>query len=183
MRSHELGRALCTALLISGCSSTTGAGSATLRPANAVSSTDVSGASVGAERGQAPVDVHWQADGDSVTEGTLTLNVPGRGTFEGPYLQKTSESVAVAQNPYLDPLEYPRWQDHAALDPSWQSGYETRPRVEYSGWMDADLRSESGDTMHCRFRLTEPHLGPAGGGQGSCDLPSGETIENVVLER
>jgi hypothetical protein len=143
----------------------------------------VSAASVGAERGQAPVEVSWHADGDSVTHGTLTMDVPGRGTFEGRYLQKTSESVAVAQNPYLDPLEYPRWQDRAALDPSWQSSYETRPRVEYSGWLDADLRSEAGDTMHCRFRLTEPHLGPAGGGQGSCDLPSGETIEDVVLER
>jgi hypothetical protein len=183
MRSHELGSALAAVLLLCGCTATTGTGQGALSSPSGVSSADESWASVGAERGQAPVEVRWRADGDSVTEGALTLVVPGRGTFEGRYLQASNESAAVARNPYLDPLEYPNWQAHAAKDPSWEPGYETRPTVEYSGWMDADLRSEAGDTMHCRFRLTEPHLGPAGGGTGACDLPSGETIENIVLAR
>ncbi len=179
MRSHEVG-SVCLVLLVLGCTATTGAGQGVSSSPSSVSSVS---SSVGAERGQAPVDVRWKADGDSVTEGTLAVTVPGRGTFEGRYLQPSKESVAAAQNPYLDPLEYPNWQAHAADDPGWEPNYEMRPRVEYSGWMDADLRAPSGDTMHCRFRLTEPHLGPAGGGQGSCDMPSGETIENVVLER
>ena len=49
----------------------------------------------------------------------------------------------------------------------------------YSGRVMANLTAADGQRMRCRFELTRPADGMAGGGQGQCQLQSGRSVDAV----
>jgi hypothetical protein len=48
--------------------------------------------------------------------------------------------------------------------------------AHYTGHVVANLSGPDGQRMRCQFRLLRSGQGMKGGGQGQCQLPSGETI-------
>jgi hypothetical protein len=50
----------------------------------------------------------------------------------------------------------------------------------YSGKVVATLFGDQGDSMRCRFQLTDPQAGLSGGGVGQCQVSNGWEI-NVQL--
>ena len=136
-----------------------------------------SAATVGGVRGEAPVRFSWHSQGASVTEGDISAAVPGRGQFQGRYMQVTSETEESEVEPYFAYDWYDGWDEWDGWGPGGE-GFVTT----YSGKVVAVLRSEQGERMRCRFDLAEPDRGPAGGGMGECQLSDGAKIEDVVLE-
>jgi hypothetical protein len=47
----------------------------------------------------------------------------------------------------------------------------------YSGRVVATLFGDKGNTMRCRFQLTNPEAGLSSGGVGECQVSSGGTID------
>jgi hypothetical protein len=54
---------------------------------------------------------------------------------------------------------------------------------EYSGRVLANLHSDTGNHMRCRFRLISPSRGMAGGGEGRCQLSETGTEINAEFPR
>jgi hypothetical protein len=67
--------------------------------------------------------------------------------------------------------------------PIWhQEGlYDVSPELQYvphyTGRVVADLSRSDGAQIRCRFRLTSPVDGMAGGASGECRLPDGLSID------
>jgi len=166
--SHVVVAALAACSLQIACS-TQGGGTGELQPASAVSATPAE-----------PVSFSWHSDGDSVTKGTLSATVPGRGLFTGKYMQITSQADAAGTGAYFGDAWNPGWYAWDGWgDPAAVDTFVTN----YSGKVISVLRSDTGESMRCRFRLAEPAEGPAGGGMGECELSSGDKINNVVLTK
>ncbi|NLE89121.1 MAG: hypothetical protein GX607_22280 [Myxococcales bacterium] len=136
-----------------------------------------SGGTVGGARGEAPVRFSWHSQGASVTRGDISATVPGRGPFQGTYMQVTSDIEESDVEPYFADDWYDGWDEWDGWGPGGDAFVTT-----YSGKVIAVLRSEQGERMRCRFDLAEPDRGPAGGGMGECQLSDGAKIEDVVLE-
>jgi hypothetical protein len=145
--------------------SSQGSGSGELKPASGVAPAE-------------SIRFSWHSDGDSVTKGTMTTTVPGKGRFTGKYMQITSQSDVAGAGPYFYDTWHPGWDGWDGWgDPEGVDAFVTN----YSGKVISVLRSDAGESMRCRFRLAEPASGPAGGGTGECELSDGDKINNVVL--
>jgi hypothetical protein len=131
-------------------------------------------------RGNLGATFTWSETGG--TRGTMVAQLSNGQVFQGPFFQITSESIAD-----YDPLWNgwgPGW--------GWGGGWGGRhwgwgwggwgpwgPTMEtithYSGQVLANLQGPGG-FMRCDFRLMRPSSGMAGGGAGSCQLPTGTII-------
>ncbi|HEY8945420.1 MAG TPA: hypothetical protein VIM73_14215, partial [Polyangiaceae bacterium] len=161
-RSHVFVATLAACSFHFACS-TQGSGTGELKPASGVAAAE-------------PIRFSWHSEGGSVTRGTLTTDVPGKGTFTGKYMQITSQSDAVGAGSYFDEDWHPGWYGWDG----WGDSDEVDTFVtNYSGKVISVLRSGTGESMRCRFRLAEPASGPAGGGVGECELSDGDKIDNV----
>jgi hypothetical protein len=117
-----------------------------------------------------PVAFTWEST-DSV-RGNITATLGSGRTFKGHYFQITRETRVDD----LDPLwlgwgrPYRRGWGYWGPDPG--------PRFvkEYSGRVLANLHTDDGNHMRCRFRLARPSSGMAGGGQGRCEIADGGEI-------
>ena len=158
--------ALATCTGLASCSSQ-GAGVGELKTASGV-----------AEQRVSPVRFSWHSEGPSVTKGTKSATVPGRGYFQGKYLQIASRTDVIDATPYFQGAWYPGW---GTWD-GWGGTYADDFVINYSGKVIAVLRSDRGESLRCRFRLAEPTSGPAGGGIGECEFSNGDKVDNVVLE-
>lgn len=129
------------------------------------------GTGVGSTRsGDVHASFSWKSSDDRT--GTLDASISDGKSYSGPYFQVTGES----QIETLAPL-WSGWNNrwHGWMD--W--GPEPTPAfiVHYTGRVVANLEDAAGDHMRCHFRLVRPAEGMAGGGQGACQLPSGQTID------
>lgn len=147
--------------------STQGAGVGELKTASGV-----------AERTGGPVRFSWHSDGSSVTRGTMTASVPGRGEFQGKYMQITSRSDMIDTRSYFQGLWYPGW----GVWDGWGATPGDQFIINYTGKVVTVLRSAQGESLRCRFHLAEPAEGPAGGGVGECEFSNGDRVSNVVLD-
>jgi len=114
----------------------------------------------------------WLATG--ARSGMMTAMLSTGETYNGTSFQITSDTRVDG----LGPLRvgwgrpWPGW-------PYWGIA-DSGPQfiTHYSGRMLANLdEGPNGAHMRCSFRLIRPAAGIAGGGQGQCQLPSGEAID------
>lgn len=114
-------------------------------------------------------DFSWHAEG--WMRGTMTATLPNGDVYEGPYFQADHHTK-------LDRLT-PLWQgwegrSHWRGWDGWGLGLSTT--MIYTPRALANLVKSNGERMRCRFTLTDPAAGMAGGGFGRCQFSSGRII-------
>jgi len=140
--------------------------------------TQSAGTGSGNVRGsQKPVAFTWQSE-DSVS-GDITATFGSGRVFKGTYFQITHDTRVDR----LDPL-WDGWGGHRRGN--WRY-WEPDPGPEfvktYSGRVVANLQSEDGEYMRCRFNLISPQRGMAGGGEGRCQLSESSREINADFPR
>jgi hypothetical protein len=113
----------------------------------------------------------WKGTDNS---GNMTATLNDGQSYTGTYLQITKETRVDDLGPLTLGWGRP-WREW----PAW--GVDPGPQfiTQYSGRVVANLAGPSGTHMRCRFQLAEPASGMAGGGQGQCQLPNGQTIDTT----
>lgn len=111
----------------------------------------------------------WHSN-DNV-HGTMKAVLINGDAYEGPYFQITRETEINS----LTPLWFgwngrSRWHGWDGWGPGISTATTYTPRVL------ANLARASGERMRCRFTLSRPAEGMAGGGLGRCQLPDGTVI-------
>jgi hypothetical protein len=110
-----------------------------------------------------PVAFTWQST-DS-TSGEITATFGNGNVYKGTYFQITRDTRVDRLGPLWDGWgrPYPRtgWR-------YWDRDMDREFIKEYSGRVLANLHSDSGEHMRCRFALKSPARGMAGGGAGRC---------------
>jgi hypothetical protein len=150
--------ALASMLVLSACETTTGGtGSGNLRGT------------------RKPVAFTWQST-DNVT-GDITATFGNGDVFKGTYFQITRDTRVDRLGPLWDgwgrPYRRGGWR-------YWDRGADRQFIKTYSGRVLANLRSDDGTHMRCRFALISPKRGMAGGGEGRCQLS--ETGQEINAE-
>ncbi len=122
-----------------------------------------------------PVAFTWEST-DSVS-GNITATFGSGDVFKGTYFQITRDTRVDRLEPLWDgwgrPYRRTGWR-------YWDRSDESEFIKEYSGRVLANLRSDNGDHMRCRFTLISPARGMAGGGEGRCQLS--ETGQEINAE-
>ena len=119
--------------------------------------------------GTDPVTFTWKSSDD--VSGSMTAISNGH-TYTGQYFQITKDTTV----DNLAPLWVgwgPGWRRGGWYD--WDAGPEFM--THYSGRVAANLVSDNGTHLRCRFQLVHPSDGMAGGGQGECQMPDGQHID------
>ena len=117
------------------------------------------------------VTFQWKSSGN--VSGDISAKLANGTTYTGQFFQVTSNTT-------VDDLG-PLW---VGWGPGWRRGgwadWDAGPDfvTHYSGRVVANLTSST-DASHirCRFQLTNPSAGMAGGGLGECQLPDGNRID------
>ena len=112
----------------------------------------------------------WKSTDDRT--GTLTATLSNGETFSGPFYQVTHDTRVET----LAPLWY-GWAGPWHGWRYWGPYPDTAFVTHYSGRVVANLADIAGDHMRCHFSLMHPQHGMAGGGQGECQMPTGQTID------
>lgn len=142
----------------------------------ACSTTERGGTGSGNVRGtRKPVAFTWQSTESH--QGDITATFGNGDVFKGTYFQITRETRVDRLDPLWDGWSrpYPRtgWR-------YWDRDMDRDFLKEYSGRVLANLRTDQGDHMRCRFTLITPSRGMAGGGEGRCQLS--ETGKEINAE-
>ena len=153
-RSVALSALLCAGIALSACTSM-GTGSGSVSP------------------GGAPVTFAWKST-DGGNTGTMSATLADRQIFSGPYLQITREVRSDDFGPMWTGWGY-GWNDWDGFGPFGGPAFST----EYSGRVVASLQDAGGQRMRCRFQLNTPLDGMTGGGQGTCQLKNGRSVDAV----
>ncbi|HJY41203.1 MAG TPA: hypothetical protein VJ303_08205 [Steroidobacteraceae bacterium] len=129
------------------------------------------GTGVGTERsGDMKANFAWKSTDDRT--GTLTANLSNGDTYSGQFFQVTHdtrvETLAPLWNGWAGPWHGWRY---------WGPYPDTAFVTHYSGRVVANLADGAGEHMRCHFTLMHPQNGMSGGGEGQCQLPSGQTID------
>ena len=112
-----------------------------------------------------------QSDPSSgMIQAVVTMPDGRQDTYEGKFYQITKESRIDTIGPLWDPW-YPGWYGW----PYWGPEPTDSFIEHYTGHVVANL-SGPGGRMRCQFRLLRSSEGMKGGGQGQCQLPTGQTI-------
>ena len=125
-----------------------------------------------------PVAFTWQSsDSDS---GHITATFGNGRVFKGTYLQVTSDT-------HLDELE-PLWDGwgkpyRRASWRYWNADSRSDFIKTYNGDVLANLHSDDGEHMRCRFNLLSPQRGMKGGGEGRCQLSESDQEIRAEFER
>src|SRR4051812_37521220 len=112
-----------------------------------------------------PVAFTWEST-DSVS-GNITATFGTGRVFRGTYFQITTDTRVDRLQPLWDgwgrPFRRNAWR-------YW--GPDTGPEFvkNYSGRVLANLHTDDGEHMRCRFTLISPSRGMAGGGEGRCEM-------------
>ncbi|MHB1207987.1 MAG: hypothetical protein ACYCZX_20650 [Rhodospirillaceae bacterium] len=142
----------------------------------------------------------WQSNGGR--SGVMTAQLSNGESYTGRYFQISQETQVTD----LDPL-WIGWNGPGFRRPGFWGGYGWRGRrwgggfgygggwggwdywgpqtafvTTYSGRVVANLEGPNGTHMRCTFDLRNPSYGMPGGGQGGCQMPSGQTID-ATFER
>jgi hypothetical protein len=122
-----------------------------------------------------PVAFTWQSTDSN--SGDITATFGNGDVFKGTYFQITRETRVDRLGPLWDGWSrpYPRtgWR-------YWDRDMDREFIKEYSGRVLANLHSDTGGHMRCRFTLKTPSRGMAGGGAGRCQ--NSETGKEINAE-
>jgi len=140
--------------------------------------TESAGTGSGNVRGTSkPVAFTWQSADSTSGSGDITATFGSGRVFKGEYFQITSDTRVEHLGPLWDGWgrPYPRnaWR-------YWEPDSGREFVKTYSGHVLANLHSDDGDHMRCRFTLISPQRGMAGGGEGHCQLS--ETGKEINAE-
>jgi hypothetical protein len=129
-----------------------------------------------------PVAFTWQST-DSVS-GDITATFGTGDVYKGTYFQITRDTRVDRLEPLWDGWGRP----YTRTGPRtgwryWDRDMDREFIKEYSGRVLANLRSENGNHMRCRFTLISPSRGMAGGGEGRCQLSDTGTEINAEFPR
>jgi hypothetical protein len=123
------------------------------------------GTGSGRVRGTAkPVAFTWEST-DSVS-GNITATFGTGRVYRGTYFQITSDTRVDRLAPLWDGWDRSRRN-------AWRYwGHDPGPQFvkTYSGRVLANLHTDEGEHMRCRFTLISPSRGMSGGGEGRCEL-------------
>lgn len=73
------------------------------------------------------------------------------------------------------------WVDWPYWSGPWTAPYDAVQFIAYyTGKVVANLATDGGRRMRCRFHLSDPKSGMPGGGRGECQLPHGRTFDAVL---
>jgi hypothetical protein len=115
----------------------------------------------------------WQQS--ESTSGTLTAIVSSPGgsqeTYSGKFYQITRNSTVDTMGPLWYPW-HPGWRGWA----DWGAEPDEAVITHYTGHVLANLGGPDGKRMRCQFQLLRADEGMKGGGQGQCQLSSGQNI-------
>jgi hypothetical protein len=125
-----------------------------------------------------PVAFTWQTTDN--TSGDITATFGNGDVYKGRYYQITRDTRLDRLDPLWDGWgePYPRtgWR-------YWDRDMDREFIREYNGRVLANLRSDTGNHMRCRFTLLKPSRGMAGGGEGRCQLSETRTEINARFPR
>jgi len=103
----------------------------------------------------------------------MTASLPGGEAFQGKYLQLTRQ----VQDSELAPM----WEGWDNGWTSWPYGNGTAADNDfttvYTGRVVATLKNAVERRLRCRFTLSKPSSGMAGGGQGQCQSKTGTVLD------
>jgi len=137
--------------------------------------TESAGTGSGNVRGtRKPVAFTWQSTDSSSNSGGITATFGTGRVFKGSYFQITRDTRVERLDPLWDGWSRPYSRN------DWRY-WDRDPGPEfvktYSGRVLANLHADDGEHMRCRFTLSSPQRGMAGGGEGRCQLSeSGKEI-------
>lgn len=140
---------------------------ATLPPA-AISSAVQTGTSEGR------VVFYWKSDGASWQHGTIRAELPGGRIFNGQYLEPATVSQTSVSS-------WMNWGCDWYTSCFGAYGPDSATVTQYSGYVLARLDDGGQTRMNCRFVLADPASGPKKGGQGVCELSTGQRIVGAEL--
>jgi len=141
--------------------------------------TQSAGTGSGNVRGtQKPVAFTWQStDSDS---GDITATFGSGRVFKGTYYQITSDTRVDQLDPLWEgwtrPYRRSAWR-------YWDRDSRRDFIKTYKGAVLANLHSENGEHMRCRFTLISPQRGMAGGGEVRCQLSESGREINAEFPR
>jgi len=126
---------------------------------------------------QKPVAFTWEGDGSHNGDITATFGT-GR-VFKGEYFQ-------ISHDTHTDRLD-PLWDGWSGSSRNAWRYWNADSRADfvrtYSGHVLANLHSEDGEYMRCRFTLISPQRGMAGGGEGRCQMSESGREINAEFPR
>lgn len=135
------------------------------------------------EKGEADetITLVWESRQGSL-HGVMRVALADGEHFEGDFVQLTRATPVEVYEPVYD-----GWYDYADWEPfgePWTDGETTTVWVNnYTEKVVAQLRSDRGDHMRCRFNLDDADRGMSGGGIGECQLSSGRTVRALFERR
>ena len=122
-----------------------------------------------------PVQMSWTSDNDP-RSGTMTATLPDR-TYSGPFFEITQQTRGDSLTSLWNGWGK-GWVDWSYWTSTPDEEYSVSHFVtQYSGKVVANLSAADGSGMRCRFHLTNPASGMAGGGAGECQIKGSETIQ------
>lgn len=127
----------------------------------------------------APVTFAWKSP-DNGTSGTMYATLADGTTFSGSYLEGMREMSSDDSDVLTDALQR-SWVEWGPHPPYWDGGGELQDNfaMRYSGRVAVNLQASNGQRMRCHFALDAPEEGMSGGGQGTCKLDNGHSIDAV----
>jgi hypothetical protein len=121
------------------------------------------------------VQAHFTWQQSEATSGALTaiVSYPGglQETYSGKFYQITRNSTVDT----LGPLWYP-WHPGWGGWAHWGAAPDEAFITHYTGHVLANLAGPDGKRMRCQFQLLRADEGMKGGGEGQCQLSSGQNI-------
>lgn len=122
-----------------------------------------------------PVLFSWRSKDGGIT-GSMVATLPD-ATYTGQFFQITRQTVRESLAPLWDGWAE-AWDDWPYWYRPWPGTYNvTQFITHYSGKVVANLETDGGQRMRCRFHLANPAAGMSGGGQGECQLSGGRHID------
>jgi hypothetical protein len=125
-----------------------------------------------------PVAFTWQSDDSNSGDITATFGT-GR-VFTGEYVQISHEISGHSLDPLWDGWDRPSSKNAWRY---WSADSRSEFLRENSGRVLANMHSEDGEYMRCRFTLISPQKGMKGGGEGRCQLSESKREINAEFDR
>jgi hypothetical protein len=127
---------------------------------------------------QKPVAFTWESDDSN--SGDITATFGSGRVFTGEYVQISRNIDSDNLDPLWDGWDRPRSKNAWRY---WNADSRSEFVRENSGRVLANLHSENGEYMRCRFTLTSPDRGMKGGGEGRCQLSESGREINAEFPR
>jgi hypothetical protein len=127
---------------------------------------------------QKPVAFTWESDDSN--SGDITATFGSGRVFKGEYVQISRDIRGESLNPLWDGWDRPRSKNAWRY---WNADSRSEFVRENDGRVLANLHSDNGEYMRCKFTLISPQRGMKGGGEGRCQLSESSREINAEFPR